>query len=291
MQTIIVPFPSGPPSAAKLHSALSFARSNWQQFRFHCPWESRERPNDDYPYLAGSDQERVQEFLGCFSANGSVVWCGRGGYGATRVLAQLARHWGTSPPSPGGRLLGYSDITALFALIKTLQLNLECIHSSVLCEVPDHPEPDSLLRALSGRPTPLPVSHPGESLEGFEAPVWGGNLAVLASLAGTPWLPELAGTAVLIEDIDEAPYRLDRFLTQLSESGRLDSNAGILLGGFTHCGDEDKTRALVSRRCRELGWKILGSVPVGHQPMHLPVFLDRTYRYCRDSKSLVCERQ
>ncbi len=287
-KNILVPFPSGPPCPQKLSSALTHLRSSWKQFRFTCPWTDRARSSGRYPYLAGEDEERLTEFTRCLGQPDAVVWCGRGGYGATRLLTRLNGFWKANPPGPG-RLLGYSDITALFALLKSMGSPIECVHAPVLCEIEAHPKPEVVSKALMGEATPLPVRHPSSSLENFEAPIWGGNLAVLASLAGTPWLPSLRGVAVLLEDVDEAPYRLDRFLTQLAETGQLNGNAGILLGEFTNCGDADETRELLSQRCQELGWEVLGQVPVGHQPWHLPVFLDRTFSYNIESQTLHCK--
>lgn len=215
-----------------------------------------------------------------------ALWCGRGGYGATRLLAELSRELEQFPPQ---RLLGYSDITALFCWAKSQALPIECVHAPILCEIPDHPEPENVLRALKGEAVDLPVREGGATLENFRGPLWGGNLAVMASLAGTPWLPSFAGHAVFLEDIDEAPYRLDRYLTQLADSGQLRGNLGILLGSFTDCGDPRDTLNAIRRRCAELRLNVLGQVEVGHQADHTPIFLGREYHYQSSSGCLSCK--
>lgn len=185
---------------------------------------------------------------------------------------------------PPSRMLGYSDITALFAFIRAHSLPIECVHAPVVTEIPDHPQPELVLEALRGNPCPLPVSN--SRLTSFRGPIWGGNLAVLASLCGTPWLPKVESGALFLEDIDEAPYRLDRFLTQLHDNGFFASARGVFLGQFSKCGQGDAGLRLVRQRLEELGVERLGELPVGHEALHLPLFLDLEYRLDPESSYL-----
>lgn len=282
---VFIPFPSGRPQRPKVLRAL--ARLQEWGVEASCPWlDSPERGDGSPDYLCGPDTARQEELLEAWTApDVEAVWCGRGGYGATRLLHRLPdRPWTDLRPK---LLLGYSDITALFAYIRHLQLPITTIHAPVLTELPDHPEPERLQAALQGRPTPLPVSAPSDRLVGFQAPIWGGNLAVLASLCGTPWLPRNLTGAILLEDVDEAPYRLDRFVTQLADSDFFLQAQGVLLGQFTRCGSGLAGREAVARCLSERAIPVLGHLQVGHEATHHPVFLDRPYRYEPQQATLI----
>ena len=279
---VFVPFPSGRPKPERVSAALSFLES-WP-IEISCPLLCQPaRWASDPDYLCGSDSDRWTEMVDAWTGQ-DTIWCGRGGYGATRLLSYLDQAL-QDKTVRATRMLGYSDITALFAYIQSRRLPIECVHAPVLTEIPDHPAPQQVLAALRGEPGPLPVSHPGAELAGFEAPLWGGNLAVLASLCGTPWLPRLPRTAIMLEDIDEAPYRLDRFVTQLEDSGFFQETLGVFLGQFTKCQGEAGLLA-VRRRLEELGVPVLGQLPVGHEAMHVPLFLGLPYRFDAETSTL-----
>jgi muramoyltetrapeptide carboxypeptidase len=141
-------------------------------------------------------------------------------------------------------------------------------------------EPEALasLRAgLFDRGAPVTGTH---ALRGGQATglLTGGNLALLTSLLATPYAPEPAtGRVAFLEDVGEAPYRVDRMLTQLRQAGWFDGVAGVVLGTWTGCGDLD---AVFADRLGPLGVPILAGVPVGHGPRQLtirlgaPVLLD-----------------
>lgn len=286
MMVVHVPFPSGRPKPERLEKALEFLR-DWP-VEIVCPLlNSSTRWNADPDYLSGSEEERIADILESWlDSTYPLAWCGRGGYGATRLLSFLAQALKGKSVSRT-RFLGYSDITALFALVRTLQLDIECVHTPVLTEIFEHPQPELVLRALQGQPCPIPVVNAGPGCAEFEGCLWGGNLAVLASLAGTPWLPKMRDSAILLEDIEETPYRLDRFVTQLHDSDFFEQARGVFLGYFTRCGQGSAGRDVVVTRLRELDIPLLGELPIGHEPDHHPVFLDRTYRFDPTSSRLI----
>jgi muramoyltetrapeptide carboxypeptidase len=97
----------------------------------------------------------------------------------------------------------------------------------------------------------------------------GGNLALVAALCGTPWAVDLRGSIVVLEDIGEAAYRLDRMLTQLRLAGAFDNCAGVVFGQFTNCpeGTEDGSRPLhnvFEETVAAVGVPAIAGVPVGH---------------------------
>jgi muramoyltetrapeptide carboxypeptidase len=95
----------------------------------------------------------------------------------------------------------------------------------------------------------------------------GGSLTLLAHLCGTPWMPPLAGAVLFLEDVDETPYRLDRYLTQLRLSGALDGVRAICVGQLTACDDGDQSGVETVRELvRALGVPAIEGLPAGHEP-------------------------
>ncbi|HEY9523149.1 MAG TPA: LD-carboxypeptidase, partial [Thermopolyspora sp.] len=127
---------------------------------------------------------------------------------------------------------------------------------------PDPVSLDRLRAALfaGSAPEPIPGTHaivPGRA----EGPLTGGNLCLLAALCGTPHAMRAEGRVVLLEDVGEAPYRIDRMLTQLLQAGCLDGVTGIALGTWVGCGD---ALPVLTERLAPLGVPVLAGLPIGH---------------------------
>jgi len=141
---------------------------------------------------------------------------------------------------------------------------------------------ERLLTAVT-QPEPLTVSAGSpQTIQSGRAtgPFFCGNLTVLCHLTGTPFQPDLKGHVLLIEDRGEAPYRIDRMLTQMMLAGCFDGLAGLALGTFTDCGSYGEILSIVADRLGGLGLPILAGFDVGHAavnltlPVGLPVTLD-----------------
>ena len=282
-----------PSSSPKCEPSLQRAISSLGPFQseLEAVWlrEIRARKKGDpSDYLAGSDLSRsseIAEFL--LALDKHVAWFGRGGYGVTRLLEKLSALLDGELIPGGKRWMGYSDITALFAFVKAKRTPIDCIHGPMLCAFPEQPNKVELLGALRGIPVAVPMSPQVVDLN-FEGPIWGGNLAVLASLCGTPWLPQIESEqAIFLEDVDEAPYRVDRYLTQLFDTGFFNKSKRIILGTFTGYEPKEAVVQTALERCQELGLQVLGQIPAGHSEPHSPLFLDKPYRYCGDSRQLL----
>lgn len=196
-------------------------------------------------YLAGDDDARLAD-IEAMLADPTVkaVFCARGGYGSQRIVARLAAGaLGRTPKI----LMGYSDVTALLAA--ALAAGVVAVHGPMVA--------DDFARGLS----PAARTHlerllfdPGyrwrcEVPEALRPGVAcgrlvGGCLTVLATTVGTPWAVDTRGAILLLEDVNERSYRLDRLLLQLRQAGKLDDVAGVVLGTFEACGPFDDVSAL-----------------------------------------------
>ena len=216
-------------------------------------------------YLAGPDENRALT-LNRLLADPEVkaVMAARGGYGSMRILDRL--HLETVRAHPK-IIIGFSDITALLlGLVK--KTGLVCFHGPVVTSLAEADQETirHLEKILTGQPVfPLPLDRERILKPGRAAgPLLGGNLTLLVHLLATGWKPDLGGAILFLEDIGEAPYRLDRLLTTLKMSGVLDRCAGILLGHFKGCGTDEEVRAVLSRTLDDFSGPVATGFPVGH---------------------------
>ncbi len=203
---------------------------------------------EKHGYLAGTDQQRLEDFHAMFENPAiKAIWCIRGGYGCTRLLPMIDYDLVKNNPKI---LIGYSDITALHLAIHR-STGLVTFHGPVASSKPTSYTLDGLKRALlangstdiysfsgSHSPYPRPYTISKGSSTGI---LMGGNLSLLAALAGTEWSPSYQDKLVFLEDIGEKPYRIDRMLVQLFQATDLSRAAGIVLGVFLDCeADKDE---------------------------------------------------
>ena len=238
-------------------------------------------------YLAGTDLERAAD-LNAALRDPSVrgIFAVRGGYGTTRILDAVDYAALRNDPKV---LLGYSDLTALLNAC-TARAGVVTFHGPVVAVSPFGADEVAWLRRALFDGEPLGTLHVpgGTALRAGRATgrLAGGNLSLLAALAGTPYAIDCAGAIVVLEEIDEAPYRIDRMLTQLRASDALRRCAGIVLGTFAGCDapdDADPERRLAfvfADRLGDLGVPVLSGAPIGHAgeqwtlPIGAPATLD-----------------
>ena len=266
--------PSGPVHAERLASGLAELTRLGFELRL-APGLFERRG-----YLAGDDRTRARDLVG-FLEDPKVhaILCARGGYGAMRLLPEVDRAPWVQRAKP---LVGFSDITALHQLLA--RHGVVSFHG-MLAESPEGGPPEANLRSLvtaltsiaplgavqwpPGGPQPVCVC-PGRA----QGPLVGGNLSLLVATLGTPWEVRAAGCLLLLEDIGERPYHLDRYLTQLLLGGRLDGVAGFLIGELVDCGgsaDEPTALEVVAERLAPLGKPCLANLPLGHGRHRLTV--------------------
>ena len=271
--------PAGPFDPAIFEEGLVALRALGLEPRFDTGIRERTR------YLAGSEERRREELLAAFrDPQTRAVFCARGGYGAMHLLARIP-----VMELPDKPLVGFSDITALHLLWQ--RHGRRSIHGPVITQLGKQPEDvKKALRTLlfEGKPPTL-VGAETIVAGTATAPVVGGNLSVLTRLLGTPYLPELRGKILLLEDVGERPYRLDRMLTHLQLAGVLDGLAGIAVGGLTGCEEKD-----ADYTARDIVRELLGRIPVpsalgfavGHGDVNFPVLLGAPARLDATSGTL-----
>ncbi|OQX12971.1 MAG: hypothetical protein BWK76_16905 [Desulfobulbaceae bacterium A2] len=236
-------------------------------------------PRREQDYLAGDDSSRLAE-LHRLWADDSVraLVAVRGGYGCLRLLPHLDFELIRQRPK---LLLGFSDLTALLRAVGQ-GANLVTFHGAMAgnLDSSDRDTVEATLALLAGR-LPWQRRLTGiEVLRGGRARgrLAGGNLTTLAHLLATPWEGDWANTLLLLEDTGEAPYRIDRLLTQLQLSGRLTQICGLLLGDFHAIGDDPAQaraqREAIWQRALDLteaaGIPVWGGLPLGHAGRNLP---------------------
>ena len=183
-------------------------------------------------YLAGSDALRAADLNRMFhDPSVRAVWFARGGFGTARILDHLDLRAAARNTEV---LIGYSDVTALFAALHRRPRPV-CLYGPVVAELgePSSFDSASLRKLLLGESVALGFPKRGVLRAGrAEGRLFGGTLTLLVHLLGTRYLPDLKGTILFLEDTGEEAYRLDRMLTQLRMSGLLAGVRGVVLGAF-----------------------------------------------------------
>jgi muramoyltetrapeptide carboxypeptidase len=216
-------------------------------------------------YLAGTDAKRRRSLQKAWSdPDCRGILCARGGYGSARLLED----WSWETEVVPKWLIGFSDVTGL--LWSLTQLGISGVHAPLLTTIATEPEwsIDRLFDWVEGRPIE-PITGQG----------WGGgrvrgillpaNLTVATHLLGTPIQSDLDGVILALEDVGEAPYRIDRMLTQWRSSGALARVKGIALGRFSQCEPPKDipsytVEEVLRDRLGDLGIPVVSDLPFGH---------------------------
>lgn len=226
---------------------------------------------EKYGYIAGKDHQRISDIHWAFGDNTiDAIWCIRGGYGCTRLLPHLDYKLIQKNPKA---LIGYSDITALHMAIYK-KTGLTTYHGPVASSdftpfTKNNAEQILLDAGDSHRishhtPEEIEVLSSGKA----KGKLIGGNLSLISAMCGTDYLPSAKGKIVILEDIDEKPYRIDRMLVQLFQAWDLNKAKGILLGEFKDC-DSDSEKSLtlsetLSNHFKDCGVPVMYKIPLGH---------------------------
>lgn len=229
-----------------------------------------------YERFAGTDAQRLAAIERAIQQPAPFVLASRGGYGMSRLLPYI--NWQAIAQS-GKQFIGHSDFTAfnlaLYAQTQTISYAGPCAVVDFGQETVHQETAHWFVSMLRGEQTELsfavqPVRPQPSTLE-LTGVFWGGNLALLCSLVGTPYLPDIEGGILFLEDVSEHPYRIERMLTQLHMAGILNKQKAILLGDFTEYklvpADRGYQLASVWRWLgRHVSIPVFTGFPYGHVP-------------------------
>ena len=259
---IAIVAPAGPIDEARLKAGQCLITE--MGFEPVCRADIMERSG----YLAGSDERRAAELMQWLAdPEVSALWCARGGYGSSRILSRLDPAQFRAARKP---LVGFSDITALL-LWQRSQAGLMGLHGPMFDagSLPTGEGIEALAGALRGG-RPRPPALVGRGLTGGQAVgrLTGGSLSLSVASLGTPWEIQTRGAILMLEDVTEPPYRIDRMLDQLRSAGKFDRVVGIGLGDMTDCEDGRypgrDVESVLNDFFRPLGVPVVLDLPFGH---------------------------
>jgi muramoyltetrapeptide carboxypeptidase len=283
--------PSGPVPDERLQGGLDLLRG-WGLDPVVMP-HVRSR-HATFEYLAGSDADRAADLQAAWcDPSVDAVICARGGYGVQRMVDLL--DW-TALRAAGPKVfVGFSDITALHEAFAT-RMGLVTLHGPMAAGVDflKNEKAREHLRATLFEPetTQVITGSGGPLVPGRAHGVTlGGCVSLLAADLGTPHARAGArGGLLMIEDIEEERYRLDRILTQLLRSGWLDGVAGVVLGSWAGCGPYEELRELFADRLGPLGVPVAEEFGFGHGDGALTIPFGVTAELDADARTLTLDR-
>ena len=245
--------------------------------------------------FAGDDATRIAAVTRAAASGADVALTSRGGYGLTRLLKDLPYKAIAKSIERGTQFAGLSDFTALQCALLAKTGAATWAGPAVIEDFGCEGMPDDIMEACfddmacgqgEGTGWTVPIadarylqarSKTGD-LRVRDATLWGGNLTVLCSLVGTPWMPEIKGGILFLEDVNEHPYRIERQLTQLINAGILGRQKAVVLGAFNRykASPHDKgykLQTVVDWVRSQVKTPVITGLPFGHVPtkVMLPV--------------------
>jgi muramoyltetrapeptide carboxypeptidase len=216
-------------------------------------------------YLAGTDAERAERINSLFRDKAvRAIICARGGYGSLRLLTLL--DYKTIRKNPKV-FVGFSDATALLTVFYN-RCGLVGFHGPMVTTLATATQKarKALYGAVASAEKVRLTSQYAVVIQAGKAsgPVIGGNLTTLSHLLGTPFAPVLKGHILILEEINEAPYRLDRMLMQMKLAGCFKGLAGLVLGSFKNCGKKKDVYEIAADIFRGAKFPILAGLDFGH---------------------------
>ena len=218
------------------------------------------------------DKEKITDLHQAFDQQPDIIMALRGGYGSERLLPKL--NWNKIKKSKS-LLVGCSDTTVLqnAYLAKTGKPSITGMIATFLVNKNFSNSTKSFFQLLSGQAVDLKkfsTLAPGRAT----GTLIGGNLNCFATLLGTPYLPKLKGKILLLEEVHEAPFRVDRVLTHLKTAGVFDQVSGVILGTFHECVHPKETKDIEVQQVLKNFFKnfkipVVCNVPYGHSPQHI----------------------
>ena len=233
-------------------------------------------------YFAGNDAERLNDLQWALDhPEIKAIIMARGGYGATRIVDQASFTRFEQNPK---WLCGFSDVTSLLCQIDNLKV--ACVHGPMVASFCRDAESDEHLRKfLFGEGLDYQVARHKDNFKGStEAPVIGGNLTMITNSIGTASEANTDGKILLMEEVGEYIYHLDRMLVHLIRAGKLDKLKGVIVGDFSGMRDHKDSFGLTVNQVLKmhlspLDIPIAFGFPAGHENRNFPVPLGVPMRF------------
>ncbi len=231
-------------------------------------------------HFAGTDEQRTSDLQQALdNSEIKMIWALRGGYGTNRILDRL--NFGKFMENTK-IIAGFSDITLLHNKIQNL--GFPSWHTFMPVNL-TKPIPEEVIeqtrKSLFGEKTTFTFPTAASNKNDFndlEATVTGGNLAILYSTLGTPWEVDTQNKMLLIEDVGEQLYQIDRMIISLKKAGKLDNLKALLVGQFTDIPENDPAfhlslQEIINEHTKEYNYPVIFDFPVGHVQKNFPVIL------------------
>ncbi len=239
---------------------------------------------ENYLKFSAKDEIRKEDMQSMLdNPEVKAILCARGGYGSMRIIDDLDFSKFSSSPK---WLIGFSDITTFHNHIHT-NYNIATMHGQMLRafwpEEIDDISTTHWIDSLEGNQNKYLWTDSHESDFEITAPIVGGNLAIISDLCGTNSDIDTTGKILVIEDVSEYLYNLDRMLIQLKKANKLSQLEALIIGAFTDIKDNEipfgeSLEQIVRRITADYDYEVVFNFPFGHQPQNWPILLGCDYR-------------
>lgn len=231
---------------------------------------------------ANSDEYRFKALREALKDGDSdIIWCWRGGYGTTRLMRELLK---LKDPEKPKLLVGFSDITALHIFLNQ-KWKWPSLHAPVLAQITsdkiDKKTVAESLKIISGKRKKIvfsglrPLNSTAKKLKKIKAEITGGNLALIQTGIGTDWQLDSKNKIILLEDVDEKSYRIDRMLTQLKDAEIFNKAAAIIFADFIDNEYQENINKVIKRFAENINIPCLQIKNIGHGKTNLPVMFGK----------------
>lgn len=288
--TIGIIAPASPEAKEKIDLKIDFFKSLGFKIK------KGEHLYDINGYLAGNDEDRAKDLNSMFSdKNVDAIVCLRGGYGSIRMASYLDLKVIKNNPKP---FFGYSDITLLLNYIYN-KCNFPTFHGPMITsKFDDISTREYFIKTLIHNKSKIIYKLSDICSDNylvwnkcdFNGNIVGGNLSIICSTLGTPYEINFINNILLIEDVDENPYSVDRMLSQLISSGKLKKISGIIVGNFTNCINKNHNtpvEKIIKEKLLPLNIPIINSMCVGHDYPNITIPIGSKFKFCSKNNLLI----
>ncbi len=251
---------------------------------------------DNFAYLAGNDKDRANDLNSMFEDKEvDAIICLRGGYGSIRMAPYLNLKTIKNNPKP---FFGYSDITLLLNYIYN-KCNFPTFHGPMITSnFDDNDTREYFLNILNNYKNKYTyhidnICHKNYCIwnnRNFKGNLVGGNLSIICSTIGTPYEIKFNNNILLVEDVNENAYAVDRMFSQLNSCGKLKKLSGIIIGNFTNCNSTDKTvtiKNIIKEKLIPLNIPIIYGLKIGHEYPNITIPIGSTFQFSTKDNLLI----